>query len=338
MSIKSSIKDPSIELDVINIGNYYNRIEYHKKAFKYLKQINKHQCLIPEHKNDDIVEYKVANNRLTLIKKIGSKSKYGLVYLTVDNDDNTLFSFATKLMPYNDRNRIEIIIVQFLSEITLKDKNPHFVLTYNAMLCDNKNDEIKPFLPNLIRTDNYIIAVNELANGNLKDFIFSTANTPELFLNALQQVILSILSFHYFTQGIFHNDCHYKNFLFHRIEPGGYFHYKIYDIDIYVENKGYVWMIWDFGLVGISEEKQKKRLIDYMRIILILNSEIKDPVFDNIKQMFHKITNYRHSLLYFFGNSDSQFFKELLFKIDGLFQTTIPEGSKIINKNPYIIN
>ena len=47
----------------------------------------------------------------------------------------------------------------------------------------------------------------------------------------------------------FHNDAHAGNFLYHRIKPGGYFHYNIYGQDFYLENIGFLWVIWDFGLI-----------------------------------------------------------------------------------------
>ena len=56
----------------------------------------------------------------------------------------------------------------------------------------------------------------------------------------------------------------YKNFLFYKIKPGGYFHYKIYNKDIYVKNMGYLWVIWDYMVTKI--EKEQDAFEDYYSI------------------------------------------------------------------------
>ena len=336
MSKKSSFKDLTKNVNEINIGDYYNRLIYYKKAIKNLKKIDKNQCLVPVHKDKDgqVIEYMIDNNKLSLIKQIGSKSKYGVVYLTIEN--KSLYSFAVKLMPYNYNNKIEVRLVELLSELTRKDINPHFLLTYKAFYCNN-NLELNTELPLLIKDNDYLITVNELVSGNLKDLIFSATNNPELLLNCVQQILLSILAFHHFTDGIYHHDCHYKNFLFHRIEAGGYFHYKIYDKDIYIENKGFLWMIWDFGLVGYKQEYRERRLNDYFRICGIIHQEVKGDIYKDVKEKLFEIYKFNKYYMTYFGSSDVLFFNNLLFNIDGLFQFTIPEGSKIVNKKPYII-
>lgn len=328
MSKKSSFKDLTKQVNEINIGDYYNRLIYYKKAIKNLKKIDKNQCLVPVHKDKDeqVIEYMIDNDKLTLIKQIGSKSKYGVVYHTIDN--KSLYSFAVKLMPYNYSNKIEVRLTELLSELARKDINPHFLLTYKTFYCNN-DLELKTELPLLIKDNDYIITVNELVSGNLKDLIFSATNNPELLLNCVQQILLSILAFHHFTDGLYHHDCHYKNFLFHKINSGGYFHYNIYGKDIYIKNMGYVWIIWDFGLV--KKKNVKRRLEDYFRILYFFNKYYGDQlsIIGNV---------YRLKIDYFsvYQNSDRKFFQSL-FEISNLFQYTIPENSKIINTKPYII-
>ena len=46
----------------------------------------------------------------------------------------------------------------------------HFLLTYKLFICNNEFEIIN--LPRLIKEDNYYIAVNELVNGNFKNFIY----------------------------------------------------------------------------------------------------------------------------------------------------------------------
>lgn len=332
MSIISSIEDNM--LNNYSIGNYYNRIINYKKANKNLNKIYKYQCLIPEKKNNNIIHYSINKHQLILIKKIGRKSRYGIIYLTINNNNN--FKFAIKLTPSDFYNDNEIKISEFLSNIALKDINPHFLLIYKSLICNNKNNELYTYLPKLIRTPTYNISINELVSGTLKDLLLSKIANHDLLLNAIQQILISILSFHHFTNGMYHNDCHYKNFLFQRINPGGYFHYKIFDQDIYIKNYGFIWMIWDFGLVKAEPQNKNKRLEDYMKITAILYNELDFFKYYNLRSLLMHILKYINNYIEIFGNSDKNFFEEL-FKINGLYDMVIPKGTTIINNKTYII-
>lgn len=326
-SIFSSNSFSSNDVDIKSIENYYNRFKIYKKSKTNLENLNKFECLIPF---NDKNEFQISNSKLLLKNRIGSNSRYGLVYLTIFNK----FKYATKLTPINKYNLNEIILVEKLSNITIKDLNPHFLLTYKLFVCNNNLEVI--YLPELIKNDNYYISVNELVNGNFKNFINDYSITNSLLLNALQQIIISILSFHYFTDGSFHNDCHHKNFLFYKIKPGGYFHYNIYNKDIYIKNLGYLWLIWDFGLVRKEPEYKNRRFEDYFRILhfFLKNTSYSDFNTINIVKNILKLKYYNFTIPD--SNSDELFFNELL-KFPQLFTLDIPSNSKIINKKPYII-
>ena len=67
-------------------------------------------------------------------------------------------------------------------------------------------------------------------------------------------------------------DCHPGNFLYHKIKAGGYFHYNFFGVDYYLENVGFLWVIWDFDLSKTLIEamdiyKIKKNSNDYLRIL-----------------------------------------------------------------------
>lgn len=311
--------------EVINIGDYYNRFDIYNRTKSTFNKLNKQECLVPKNQ-----EYVIGDNRLILKHRIGSNSRYGLIYLTTSSDYH---KFATKLTPVHIQNYTEIQIAKKLSNITLKDKNPHFLIVYKVMGCNN-NRQLST-LPNLIKTSDYFISVNELVSGNFRNFLLNFNPNHELVTNALQQILIAVLSFHTFTGGLFHNDCHYKNFLFHKIKPGGYFHYNIYGKDIYVKNLGYMWMIWDFGLVKMDKSYSKKRLDDYFRILYFFkkyyNHNSNTPVIN-----VNKIWELNEEYAYIFGSSDKKFF-DFLFRLKDLFDYNIPQNSKIINSKPYII-
>lgn len=309
--------------EVINIGDYYNRFDVYNRTKNAFNKLNNNECLVPNNQ-----EYLIGKNQLTLKHRIGSNSRYGIIYLTTSKD---YYKFATKLTPVHVQNYTEIQIAKKLSNVTLKDKCPHFLIVYKVMGCNN-NRELTT-LPNLIKNSDYFISVNELVSGNFRNFLLNSNPNEELIINALQQILIAILSFHTFTGGLFHNDCHYRNFLFHKIKPGGYFHYNIYGKDIYVKNLGYIWLIWDFGLVRMDKSYSKKRLADYFRILYFF---IKYYNIKNNNPVINKLWELNDEYSYIFGSSDKKFF-EFLFGLKDLFEYNIPQNSKIINSKDYII-
>jgi hypothetical protein len=298
---------------------------------KLLKNVSTEQCLVPIENNNKHM-YDIANAKLTLKKQIGTDSKYGVVYLT---QDKTKKKLVTKLTPINFRNNFEINISKKLANFVLKDLTPHFLLIYKVLACFIKNEDV----PNIIKNDYYYMSINELADGDFYNFLDKNYDDYELINNALQQVLLCVLSFHYFSGGLYHRDCHGGNFLFHKIKPGGYFKYEIFGKTIYVKNLGFLWMIWDFGLVKTKKEDKKIRLADYFRIIgaAIKYYTVKEYYYDDTIKSFFNLFNLKNNFEELLGKSDKKFFENYLFK-SSLYLTSIPDNSKIINKKPYVIN
>lgn len=243
-------------------ANINDRIKYAELFDKYLKNIDDKQCLVPIDNNQFII----GDKKIKLVKKIGTESEYGIIYNSKGINEGELFKFATKIMRKNTSNENEIKILEDLSLLVKKNENPHFPIMYKNFECLKFYDDKR--LPKLIYNTRYYINLNEFANGDLKMFMKSSqAREAKYTNNALAQVLLSILSLH--NYGYFHNDSHYGNFLYHRITPGGYIKYTIFGKTVYLENIGYLWVIWDFGL---SEKILYYKDIynfarDYLRII-----------------------------------------------------------------------
>jgi len=336
-SITTNTAFKTVNVKNIEIESYNKRIEKFKKISNLLKKFNKSNCLvsaknkISKYSYDNKRSFYVGDTKIFLKKRIGSNSRYGTIFLsTYDNN-----KFAIKLSPFSHYNLREIILIEKFSKLVENDINPHFLLNYKLFICNN-NLELNN-LPSIIQKNNYYITVNELVNGNFKNFLNFTNSV--LLLNALQQILISILSFHHFSDGLFHNDCHYKNFLYLKINPGGYFYYKIYDKDIYIKNLGYIWFIWDYGLVKTKEIYIKRRLEDYFRILhffLKYNNLNRSTSNSLVIKNVLKILKFRKTYSSEFGNSDKLFF-ETLFKIPKLFNYKISSIQDIINKNPYVI-
>ena len=323
----------SLENEKLPINSFQKRLDEFKETEFYLRKIEKYNCLVSVKKADDLYEYYINNGLIILKKRIGSKSRYGVIYLTTTKFNNK--KFATKLTLANDYNYNEILISSNLSKISLRNLSPHFLLVYKSFYCNNNNTDKK--IPELIKKNNYYIIVNELINGNFKQYLDLNLSY-EYILNAFQQILISILSFHYFTKGIYHSDCHYKNFLFVKIKSGGYFHYKIFGNNYYIKNMGYLWLIWDFGLARDDIFYKLQRLKDYFRIINFFTSYFLKS-YNKINDIANKIISYEDNYQFYFGNSDKKFFEECVFKYNILLTLKdLTKSSKIINKKPYIIN
>lgn len=328
-----------------NIGDYHSRIKNYNQLLPLFRKIDKSQCLKSIHKHGDEYYYEINNGLITLKRRIGSNSRYGIIFLSTNKVNKTMF--ATKLMIKDKYNHNEIIIAEKLSNITLKDKNPHFLLVFKHLDCD-KSKSTDNNIPTIIKGDDYYICVNELVSGNLKQFINEHFNNQEFILNALQQVLISILSFHFYTGGYYHNDCHYKNFLYHKIQPGGYFHYKLFGKDIYVKNMGFLFLIWDFGLARTEPVYKEQHIKDYFRIIDFFDTHHSTIMnLDNnssrnidklgISKIARDILRHENTFYNEYGHSDKKFFEQLLFRFTNLYSFDYDKKHKIINKSPYVI-
>ena len=325
------------------IGDYYSRIKKYNQLLSLFNKINNYQCLKSFHKHGDNYFYEINDGLITLKRRIGSNSRYGVIFLSSNKINKTMF--ATKLMIKDKHNHNEIIIAEKLSDIILTDKNPHFLLVFKHLEC-HKSSSRDNNLPTIIKFDNYYICVNELVSGNLKQFINEHSKTPNFILNAFQQILIAILSFHYYTNGYFHNDCHYKNFLYHKITPGGYFHYQIFGKNVYIKNMGFIFIIWDFGLARSEPVYKEQHIKDYFRIIdffdiystsLNLSGNTRKSTDLNINKIARDILKFEDNYYNYFGHSDKIFFEKLIFKYPNLFLFSIDKKSKVINKKPYII-
>ena len=95
-----------------------------------------------------------------------------------------------------------------------------------------------------------VITVMELATGDLKNF-FSISNfTNDNLYSALFQIMAGLHAIQMRGQ-IFINDVKAANILYYTVKPGGYWHYIINDIDFYVPNYGYMFVLNDFGVSNL---------------------------------------------------------------------------------------
>ena len=336
------------------------------KFFIYIKELymqikNKNNLCIKDYNNKQVIGDTDNNKYIVLDKRIGSESVFGQVYIS--HFYKKIGSFAIKVSSLYLHTLIkEIEILKKLTNEVITFQCPHFPIIYGSINCNFNKDK-----------KNEIMVLNELANGDFYSFLKLYSNNDDLILNAIIQIILSLLFFYQKTK-YFHNDTHGGNFLYHKVKPGGYFHYKLYDKDYYLKNLGFLWVCWDFGLSSQIKKNNKKNIYyDIRRILYIIyyiNEDVNDKIYltkyiDKIKDKKKK-TKLLERKEYIIGMTYSAYLNKILSNIisyidnnytgtnidilDGLSLYLIEEAlkniasftdikpSNIINKNPYILN
>ena len=347
-----SLIDSSISYSVISSKNkllkeqIINIIEVRRK--KNLLIINKflnenfniesdNNCLSIKH-NDIYI-----NNIIKLNNIIGMGA-YGIVYLLNYNNkyDNKIINYVIKLtIMHRNENLHEIRILEYLTKYALDYEFPHFPMTYDILHCDRNN--LNKLLKYKIEDISYevfqqlkkkngdlLFIINEYVDGgDLKNYnreinrIFNYDYIKKKFLNAISQILISMMFYHKIVNSS-HGDIHQHNVLNHLTIPGGYFHYKLYDKDYYIENIGYIWIIWDFGLSvpfdnsydvnKMREQELSRHIFNYLKhkkemsdLTFYLGSKLDkyDYLYDeNNKRHIIKRNNILFDLKFFCNMSD----------------------------------
>jgi hypothetical protein len=262
---------------------------------KFIKQIKQ---LVKGINNDDCVEPKKFGNRdgysvrdiINMEEVIGTPSAYGVIYLTTIKGAPKSFKIASKLFKDDADNRNEVKIMDHITnKLILTEKSRHFLALYNNSRCKDKGLQPK------IR----LLSINELAHGDLKGLISKSAvmGNDNLVYNLLLQVIISIATFQKQTK-LYHNDCHFGNFLYQKNIEKGHYQYRVGVEDYYLPSCDYNMMIYDFGISKkITNDINGGRYViaDYLRIMnAFINAKdggwcdgnfIKDKVSKDIASM-----------------------------------------------------
>ena len=247
-----------------------NRVKYYNYLINYIKGIKNNECI--KYSKIKSVKFTIGD-KLYLIKKIGTESVGGVIYLTVLKNVLGGNLLASKITPSIKDNHREIKIMKNLTEkIISQKKSKHFLIMYKHFVCPKMSilEMIKkPLDEELVSPDKRLVSINELAHGDLKMLMEDrkiVAN-DELMYNIFIQTFLSIVSFHNLA-GYYHNDTHYGNFLYQKNKEVGYYHYKYKSTSYYLKACEYNIMIYDYGYATKSYKKyNKKSLNDYMKII-----------------------------------------------------------------------
>jgi hypothetical protein len=283
-SIQTSIMK-SLELTLGNMDTVETRVHNLKIMRKYISMIS--PCIVSSNITSHILALvKKDKGRFKDIiyfnKQIGSDSEFGVAYVNTGVGEGSKLVFATKIMP--DKYDVEVKLLEKMSSAVQRNITPNFPIIYKILHCknmkeasDNEN-HVQNNITNITK-HRYFVILNEIANGDMIKLL-NIPHSPIEFESILMQVFISLRTFHTHTHYM-HNDCHFGNFLYHKIKKGGYWHYKYNETDIYVPNTGYLVVLWDPGLAKpIQPGTEYMPFTDYYRFYGILKYHIEYGIID----------------------------------------------------------
>jgi len=318
-----------------------NRVKYYNYLINYIKDIDKNEC-VKKYTEDNVTKYTIAD-KLFLIKKIGTESINGVIYLTVVKNVLGGNLLASKITPILKDNYKEINIMRNLTDnVISQKKSRHFLMMYKFFVCPKNKLGIQ------VSDNKRLIAINELAHGDLK-MLMADRNVianDELMYNIFIQTFLSITSFHNLAK-YYHDDAHHGNFLYQKNKEEGYYHYVFKSTSYYLKACEYNIMIYDFGYATKFKKKSnKKAILDYMRIInAFMNSDYGWGEYTDLpsNKINGEMIYVREELVkeFYHGGKNNiiedLIFNKIILRFGNLKIFTTNKPNNIINKTPYII-
>ena len=299
-------------------------------------------------------------NNLRYIKIIQNWAIYTGIYTTPEN-----IPVLITMNELTTTNYLLISTLQLFTHIVYSKISPHFQIYYGDDIC-NKVDKYYTIVTveKVNPTISFKFGYNENMNveGNFYDFIKNyNINTYNItFNNAITQCILAILAFNIYITNITIENMNGNNFIYHKIPSGGFYHYKIYDTDYYVENLGFLFvfsLIYNPKIIPLTlqsehDDSSENRISSFINTITSFIKSIKeyyeksgnkqtDTFIDKLYKLLEECNNTNKQLpnLYLFKtiHSITQFI--ILKKILLVYTTTHNKPPpNIINSEPFIIN
>jgi hypothetical protein len=215
-------------------------------------------------------KYSMILKKLHILKRIGNESKYARVFQGYFNyfkeSQNSLFSIKIIQMSpidmeimLNEENMNhdyifnsksiwkEIYVLRICYKLLKLKKSIHLPIHYFC-LYSNNHEFLKPYT----QENPHLFLCNELAYDDLKNWSKSERNIYE-WISCFLQIYFGLYTLQYYT-GIIHNDLHWANILVFSIPKGGYWCYQIQNKKYYIENLGFLFVLWDFGMSTYEPE------------------------------------------------------------------------------------
>jgi hypothetical protein len=194
-------------------------------------------------------------------KRIGTSSINGEAHLVIHKSSfSPPLMFVMKVIPDYFGHRVlkkdtaqkEFDLYRKLGKLVKQNVCPHFPLSYDLMSCSKECKYINTELVKRNASKECRYMFNERAAGDLRSWMLRKPRdrTVDDMGSMYMQVFLGAGVMH--AMGYTHDDLHWGNVLYHEMPEhtiGKYWHYKIYDQDVYILNRGQLWLLWDFGEV-----------------------------------------------------------------------------------------
>jgi len=225
-----------------------NRIRFSQSMRRFLQQAQT-SCVKWENKTLFLPD-KEGNPLIVFDKQIGSPSVYGIAHIHSGQGFYAAHKFATKLMKDTMPHKREVHILKAMTDGVFRGYTPNFPVTYLVTACKVSSNNNRP----AVVKSPYLLVINELAQSDLQTWM-QTKREKQEYQSVFAQIVLAVYAFQ--RMDYCHNDAHLGNFLIHKVTPGGYWRYAIPNYKdpskpsyIYVENKGWLLVLWDPGLAG----------------------------------------------------------------------------------------
>lgn len=139
---------------------------------------------------------------------------------------------------------VELFMLMLMSQEVENANFPNFPLLHSVSVCgkESKNSGTNNFPALAPRKQDVALVFTELADGDMASWL-KQARPVDALASAICQAMLALFAFR--SLGFEHNDAHAKNILYHSVRPGGFWHYKISGQDVYVQNCGHLFVLWD---------------------------------------------------------------------------------------------
>lgn len=316
-----------------------NRMRTYDVAKTYLDKTKK--CLTW----DGVTKRLLMGDVIDLTQRIGTPSKYGIVYLSQGKGMGRLIKVACKLMAINKSNRDEIAILDKVSHEVTDNNFMNFPMMYASIECDKPVCTRRtPECPSDVLKRKYFVVFNELADGDLKQWLhIDSPHTVDEYLSALFQIYMALAKLG--SMNYVHNDMHWGNALYHQVPAGGWWWYRVAGTDYYIRNTGQMWVIWDFGMVKRTRGQHANGFYpktDFYRIIHAFLHKNRGGWMEDKQHFPHEVMDVAKNILSYTKQFPHVSFESIFAEAtkSGVplpIGSQVPSGDRVLNDQPFII-
>lgn len=238
------------------------------------------------HQKNDIKRFDHILKHTIFVEKIGNESKFGEIFKGHHMNDEDHNEISIKKIPlslkdlqiyllHQETNRDlifkmktiwkEIYALEICGQLVRAKKSInlplHYFFVYSA--CNKHTKTISKNQP-------YLYCYNELADLDLKTWSSKERSYHE-WSSCFLQIFFSLYVLQYY-HGFLHNDLHWGNILVFEIPKGGFWTYTVQHHEYKINNEGFLFVLWDFGMVSYHHSLLKcgdgiKSCQDFLKIL-----------------------------------------------------------------------